>query len=82
MAIQFSKIKPGMTLLDIHSERAGNTKMRRLGLWKVRIISVDAEAQTAIVSWNSNPPRKWSKGQLEKLYIKEPPSYAKRSRLV
>lgn len=77
MAIKFEKIKPGMVLLDIHSEQAGNTTMRRLGCWKVEVVSVDTENECAAVRWNGNAARMWSKRQLEKLYIKEPPSYVK-----
>lgn len=75
MAIKFSKIMPGMTLLDIHSVRAGNTTMRRLGKWPVTIVSVDPQAETAIVHWNGNPPSIWTKAKLERLYTKEPKKY-------
>lgn len=73
MAIKFDKVKPGMTLLDIHSERAGNTTMRRLGCWKVEIVDVDAEGAT--VRWNSNPPRWWHRRQIERLYTKPTKRY-------
>jgi hypothetical protein len=75
MAIKFEKIKAGMELCDVHSEPMGNTTMRRLGCWKVRIVSVDAESRTAMVSWNSNPARLWSARQLQRLYTKPPKRY-------
>lgn len=75
MAIKFEKIKPGMELLDIHSEKMGNTTMRRLGMWKVRVISVDAEARTAMVSWNGNRPRLYTRRDLERLYTKPTKKY-------
>jgi hypothetical protein len=77
MAIKFEKIEPGMTLLDIHSEPMGNTTMRELGCWEVKIISVDHEERTAMVSWNHNAPRKWFERNLTKLYRegKEPKRY-------
>jgi hypothetical protein len=75
MSIKFDKIEPGMILLDIHSYRMGNSTMRELGLWRVRIISVDKETQTAMVSWNGNPPKKWYRFELEKLYVKETNKY-------
>lgn len=34
MAIKFEKIEAGMTLLDIHSKRMGNTAMRELSCWR------------------------------------------------
>lgn len=71
--IKFSKVKPGMTLLDIHSQRAGNTTMTRLGLWEVEIISVDDNG--AVVSWNGNAPTRWSRSQVERLYTKPTKKY-------
>ena len=65
MAIKFEKIQPGMVLADVHRERS---VMRPLGLWYVRIISVDAEKRTALVSWNSNPPKEWRESDLTRLY--------------
>ena len=76
--IKFTKIEPGMVLLDIHSEPMGNTTMKRMGCWKVRIVSVDKDKRTAMASWNGNPPRLYTRRQLERLYAKAPPSYVKR----
>jgi hypothetical protein len=77
MAIKFDKIVAGMMLLDIHSIRMGNTTMRELGCWRVHVLSVDSESQTAKVKWNGNRPEAWGKGRLEKLYRegKEPKRY-------
>lgn len=75
MAIKFEKIRPGMRLMDIHSETLGNTTRRRLGRWFVDIVSVDPETETAVVCWNSNAPKTYSKRQLERLYTKEPKAY-------
>jgi hypothetical protein len=76
--IKFEKIKPGMVLLDIRRERAGNTTMTRLGKWTVKIVSVDEATRSAHVIWNGNREGRWSEGRLRKLYIKEPPSYTNR----
>lgn len=75
MAIKFEKIEPGMTLLDIHRERMGNTTLREWGLWKVQVIAVDREKRTAVVSWNHNPPQTWIARQLERLYTKPTKAY-------
>lgn len=56
MAIKFEKIQPGMRLYDRHRERMGNTNMRTLGEWPVKVIEVDAERRRALVSWNGNKP--------------------------
>lgn len=68
-------IEPGMVLLDVHSERAGNTTMRRLGCWKVHVLSVDKKMRTAMVSWNGNSPKLYRARDLERLYTKEPKAY-------
>ncbi len=68
--VKFDKIKPGMTLLDIHSHPMGNTTMRELGCWKVVIVSVDPEDRSAMARWNNNPERKWSERQLRSLVVK------------
>lgn len=75
MAIKFEKIEPGMTLLDIHRTKMGNTTMTELGLWKVQIVSVDRDQRTAVVSWNGNPQRTWSARELERLYTKPTKPY-------
>ncbi len=67
MSIKFEKITAGMTLYDRHSERMGNTTLRSIGEWPVRIVSVDPVARTASVSWNGNPPRLMFARALEKL---------------
>ena len=68
MAIKFEKIQAGMTLYDRHRTRMGNTTLRSLGEWSVRIISVDAAARTAVVSWNGNREQTWWERDLKKLH--------------
>jgi hypothetical protein len=70
MAIKFDKVTPGMVLLDIHSHAMGNTTMRALGCWEVRVISVDKEARTAMCSWNGNRPQCYTERQFKSLYTK------------
>lgn len=75
MAIKFDKITPGMELLDIHRQRAGNTTGSVLGLWHVRVISVDAKTRSAQVSWNHNPAQHWPERKLKRLYVKPTKAY-------
>jgi len=75
MAIKFEKIEPGMTLLDIHREKMGNTTMSEWGLWKVKVISVDRDARTAVVSWNGNRNETWNAKRLQRLYTKPTKAY-------
>jgi hypothetical protein len=72
MAIKFEKIEPGMVLLDVRRHKMGNTMMSEWGAWQVRIISVDRENRTAVVSWNGNRHETWYERQLSRLYGKEP----------
>lgn len=75
MAVAFNKIKPGMELLDIHKVRMGNTTMQRLSLFKVRVISVDTEARTAMCSWNGNQPTLYREREFKSLYLKPTKAY-------
>lgn len=75
MAISWNKITTGDELLDIHRYRMGNTTMTRLGLWPVKVLSMDAVTETAMCSWNRNRPECWSRKRLEKLYRKPTKAY-------
>lgn len=68
MAIKFEKIKPGMMLYDRHAHKMGNTTLRTIGEWSVRILEVDATTRTAKVSWNGNPPETYRERALTRLY--------------
>lgn len=70
--MKFEKIKPGMTLYDVHSHRMGNTTMTTIGVWKIQVISVDAEKKTFLGSWNSNAPQTFHSWEISKLKDKEP----------
>jgi hypothetical protein len=67
MAIKFEKIVPGMILYDRHSERMGNTTIRCVDEWKVKIVSIDPTTNTAEVQWNYNRPQTYDKRRLERL---------------
>ncbi len=71
--MKFERIKPGMTLYDVHSYRMGNTTIRSWGVWRVIVESVDAEKRTAVVRWNEvNRPETWTALRVSKLREKEP----------
>lgn len=68
MAIKFEKVKEGDTLFDYHSERCGNTTLRRWGNWPVKIESIREDGSGAIVRWNVvNPPEFWPRRRVERL---------------
>lgn len=70
--MKFEKIQAGQTLFDVHSYRTGNTTLRSVGVWPVKILSVHPESRTAMVSWNGNGPERMYEASLAKLRAKEP----------
>jgi hypothetical protein len=70
--MKFEKLQPGMVLYDVHSHKMGNTTMTSIGVWTVRVISVDHEKRKAICSWNGNPPMTYYERGIAKLKEKEP----------
>ena len=61
-----------MIVYDVHSHFMGNTKMRTVGVWTVRIISIDLEKQIVVASWNGNEPRHYHKRSWSKWRFKRP----------
>ena len=57
--IQIGSLKPGDVLYDVHSEKAGNTTMRREGVWECFVRAVDSEGKWVEISWNGNPARRF-----------------------
>jgi hypothetical protein len=72
MAVKWETVQAGDVLYDVHSYRMGNTTMRSMGCWEVRVRSIDHAKGTAVVSWNGNPPETWRRYQIAKLRRKEP----------
>lgn len=72
--MKYEKIKVGDVLYDVHSCRIGNTTIRSVGVWPVRILDLHPETQSATVSWNGNDdrPRRYFRRDLAKLRAKEP----------
>lgn len=70
--MKFDKLATGMVLYDVHSHRMGNTTMKTLGVWTVRIVSIDHERRTCMASWNGNRPVRYSESQIAKLKKDEP----------
>lgn len=73
--IKLEKVTPGMILMDVHREKMGNTTMSQWGLWYVRVLEVDLPGNRALVRWNNNAPKWWSRTNVEKLHTKEPKAY-------
>ena len=58
--IKIQSLKPGDVLYDVHSERAGNTTMRREGVWECYVRAVDPNGQWVEISRNGNPARRFA----------------------
>jgi 1,4-dihydroxy-2-naphthoyl-CoA synthase len=67
-----NKIKPGDVLYSISKYRMGNTRMMTLGVYECRVVSVDLEKQTALISWNGNAPQKYYEPQIKALKTAKP----------
>lgn len=70
--IRAEHVVVGAVLYDNHTYRMGNTTMRAMGEWEVKILEVIDSlvpgAPSAVVSWNGNPPQRWSWISLRKLH--------------
>lgn len=65
------KLKPGDTVYSIHRYKMGNTTIKTVGYYPVKIVSVDEEKRRVTASQNHNPPttfyeKQWSKWHAEK----------------
>ena len=58
--IKIESLKAGDVLYDVHSERAGNTTMRREGCWECYVRAVDPSGKWIEISWNGNPARRFA----------------------
>lgn len=69
MAIKFERVKEGDVLWDYHSERAGNTTMRRWGNWPVKVVKLEERhgLPGAVVKWNYNREEWWGARRISKL---------------
>lgn len=63
----FSRLHVGDTLFDCRMMRMGNTTMREMCTWKVRVIKIDTVKGQALCSWNGNTPEWWDESRLKSL---------------
>ena len=54
-------------LWDCHRHRMGNTTMSEMSCWQVVVLEVDPAHLDFKVSWNTNPPRMYTRRQIAKL---------------
>lgn len=70
--MKIEKLIPGQIVYDVHSHRMGNTTMRTMGCWEVRIVSIDLEKGTVVATWNSNPAQTFYRNSIQKWREKKP----------
>lgn len=52
--MKFDALETGMVVYDLCSHRMGNTTIRTLSLYEVKIIAVDPNKREVVYSWNGN----------------------------
>lgn len=70
--MKFEKLKPGMVVYDVGSGRLGNTTLRTVRVWEVKIISVDETRREVTASWNTNTPRTYTERSYKQWREKRP----------
>lgn len=68
----FEKLKVGDVYYDVHSYRMGNTTIRSMGVWTVKVLSLNPASETAVVSWNGNRSETYYRNDWKKLRVKQP----------
>lgn len=66
------KLKVGQIVYDKHQYKAGNTKMKRWGVYPVVIKEIDPDFRWVIATWNGNPARKYFESSVKQWKVKEP----------
>lgn len=69
--MKIEDLKPGMTVYDVGTYGMGNTVLRSVGVWPVRIIEVDMATRSVLASWNMNEPKRY-KREIRRWRLKEP----------
>lgn len=57
--IKIESLKAGEVLYDTHIEQAGNTAMRREGVWECYVREVASDGKWVEISWNGNPAQRF-----------------------
>lgn len=59
--MKIENLSAGQIVYDVGTTRMGNTSMRTVSVWLVRIEAVDVEAGVVVASWNGNKARSYYK---------------------
>lgn len=70
--MKFESLKENTVVYDCHSYKMGNTKMRTLGIWTIKVISIDKEKRICTASWNGNAPKTFGETAVRKWLPNKP----------
>ena len=70
--MKFEKLQPGMIVYDVRRHKMGNTTLSTVGVWTVRVLTVEAENRRVVASWNGNTPRIFYERDVRKWREKRP----------
>jgi hypothetical protein len=70
--MKFGHLEPGLTVYDVGRQKMGNTTLSTVAVWHVTIVSVDADSQSVMASWNGNPAKRFYKYAWSKWRLKRP----------
>lgn len=65
--VAFNRINVGDVFYDCRMQKQGNTTLRQMACWPVRIVSIDSVKGTAMASWNGNAPRLYGESSIKRL---------------
>jgi hypothetical protein len=70
--MDISKLKPGMTVYDVHRRKMGNTNMSTVGVWTVLIVAVDPDGRWVEAKWNGNAQRRYFSSSVKSWRLNKP----------
>lgn len=72
MAVKWTTVQAGQTLYDTHRVKSDRANVSQTATWDVVIVSIDHDAGSAMVRWNGNSPRRYSRRDVERLRRSRP----------
>jgi hypothetical protein len=70
--MKFESLKENSVVYDCHSYKMGNTKLSTLGIWSIKVHTIDKEKRTCVASWNHNAPKTYYESQIRKWLPNKP----------
>jgi hypothetical protein len=70
--MKLEKLMPGMIVYDVGRMPMGNTTLKTVAVWKVKVIEVDLDRRLVVASWNGNPCRTYYQHSIKNWRVKPP----------